>query len=232
MKFIKLLTVLLVILPFLNASAQHRTIGGNTASMQNSDIGNGSGLKGKKYVSKFKGDFYIFEEFEMVSIVPYKNDIKGLEKVSANINVQENTIEIDFNGQIKVLDAFEVKSLVRLNNAENYVSHMGIINRSLKGFSKVVYSGKSTIYCHYKTIIMEPNFNAALNVGEKDYRILKELSYYVQLDNKLHEIPKSKKEFTKLLASKPATKDFIKKNKINPKKESDLIKAFQYYDGL
>lgn len=67
---------------------------------------------------------------------------------------------------------------------------------------------------------------------EADFKRRKD-EYFVALGDVVRKVPLKKKEFPVLFGDKAkAIKDYIKKEKLNPKKEGDLMKIIKYYNSL
>jgi hypothetical protein len=150
-------------------------------------------------------------DFEVM--INSKNDIRGLNgKYVRNFTL--------FYGLERIPKVF-------LNVAE-YKSNEPII-----GFMELLAGGKTTLLEHTKLFVSKPTFNAALNTGTKDTKIVKIPQYFYLKNNEIFKLTNTKKKIIEAFADKEAdVKKWLDSNDINFKNSADLARLFAFYNTL
>ncbi|MCF8372940.1 MAG: hypothetical protein K9H64_15065 [Bacteroidales bacterium] len=184
-----------------------------------------------KYNPQLIGNYYIEKDWQKADVV-FIYDSLLVKDLQIKANVWNNTIEILVDNEIKVLNADQLLSFTTKETNEVFISHITINVSEPKGFFKLLYNKKSAILCHYSTIVKEGNYNIALNVGNKDNKISIVKNYYAFIDSELIKLPKNRKNLLKQFQGNKLVRDFIRKEKIRPSRETDLIQMINYYDKI
>jgi hypothetical protein len=182
---------------------------------------------------KIIGDVYLDIHWGKSSIEVFNSE-KLIEGYFARFDIKNNEVEFQIDRSIRVLPGNKVKSVVWIDsitqqpriieNASKYVFN----DVPLNGFLEILVDGKTPLLKRYFLEILKPDFSPALNVGSKDYRILKKVEYFYAIGNQLTKI-KGKKSLGQLISN--SEKDvnlFIKAESLNLKKEEDLRKLFYF----
>lgn len=106
---------------------------------------------------------------------------------------------------------------------------------AIKGFFQVIAEGPLTILKYTKINLLKPTYNVALDVGTKDYRILKKEEYYYLKEGKGTQKPEkfkpSKSVLLELMRNrKSGVEKYIEENDLNVRKEEDLAKVVAFYN--
>jgi hypothetical protein len=172
------------------------------------------------------GTSYLYEHWSSGTIL--LTDDKVIEDVAVKIDLQNKLIEIDHNGQIKVLEFGRVKA-IDLRAVNGKVEHLvngktlAFADIPMDGFFSFVKDGKYNLLLLTRVVKMAPNYNAALDMGSKDYQMIKEKQYFIMKDNVAVPVDKSKKKFSGAL-KKAFGEDFDKKlEKVKVGKEPSLV---------
>ncbi len=113
-------------------------------------------------------------------------------------------------------------------NAKNYQA-----DKVPTGFYEILTSGPMTLAVLHRTVIRKPNYNAALEVGEKDTKILMDDDYYAIQDGKAEKLKLSKKALLELMEKKSKQMGtFIKANDLDFKDQGNLVRLFEAYNSL
>jgi hypothetical protein len=75
---------------------------------------------------------------------------------------------------------------------------------------------------------MSPNYNVQLDAGTKSSKVVKEQSYFVFNDLGIVKLARTKNKLKKQLTKQIEVFNFIDENKINPKKETNLISLVNF----
>lgn len=175
------------------------------------------------------GDYYLESDW-LHGDIYLKEDVK-LESLYFRYNAKDNYFEIKTETEIKILPGKRVNNFSWTNNQNEFdgeyvnAAQYNSNGTTMNTFFRVVEEDKFDLLVGNRFKLVPGNYNTALNVGEKNDKIIKEEVFYIGSDNKLMEVDLNKKKFTKDL-EKFSGKDlssFIKSNKINPKNPQDLI---------
>jgi hypothetical protein len=182
---------------------------------------------------KIIGDVYLDIHWGKSSIEVFNSE-KLIEGYFTRFDIKNNEVEFQIDRSVRVLPGNKVKSVVWIDsitqqpriieNASKYVFN----DVPLNGFLEILVDGKTPLLKRYFLEILKPDFSPALNVGSKDYRILKKVEYFYAIGNQLTKI-KGKKSLGQLISN--SEKDvnlFIKAESLNLKKEEDLRKLFYF----
>ena len=182
------------------------------------------------------GDIYWDMRWSKSSILLYKKD-ELVEGHLTRYDMHRNEFEFKFQNDVKVLKGSFVKNVVWLDsitesprylvNGRDYLED-GV---PITGFIEVLVEGQNGLFKKMTIEILKPDYNPALAVGSKDYRIIKKGFYYFNIDENLFRI-KSKKDIEPLQKEGDASiATFIKKEGIKFNQENDLIKLFTFIGG-
>ena len=182
---------------------------------------------------KVIGDVYLDIHWGKSSIEVFNSD-KLIEGYFTRFDIKNNEVEFQIDRSVRVLPGNKVKSVVWIDsitqqprvieNASKYVFNEVPIN----GFLEILVDGKTPLLQRYFLEILKPDFSPALNVGSKDYRILKKAEYFYAIGNQLIKI-KGKKSLGQLISnSEKDLNSFIKAESLNLNKEEDLRKLFYF----
>lgn len=183
------------------------------------------------------GTSYLDSKWNKGSIMLTQNETL-IEGYPLKYDVKERMLEIKGRDGIRILDIRKVKSLMWIDsltqqpayfvNASAYKSN----GTPLVGLIEVVSDGKLPLLCFTKILVKESNYNAALDVGDRDSKIYKKYEFYYAVNDELVEI-KSKKKFIEGLGDlgDDASK-FMKINRLEVKDKRDLRALFDHLNSI
>jgi len=98
-----------------------------------------------------------------------------------------------------------------------------------KGIYELIESGNYCLYKHIDVSLIKANYNAALNVGSKNPKIKRNISFYIQHQggNLIKILSKRKKAINEFSSNRQIS-NYLKKNKLNLKDQDDLKKMINY----
>jgi hypothetical protein len=102
----------------------------------------------------------------------------------------------------------------------------------LTGFVQVLAEGSLPLIKKTYLDIKKADYNIALNVGSPDDKILKKSKFYVLKQDRLVEIPSSRKKFLDLFNEDANLEEFIKNNNLTTSKEEHLKRIFEHYNSV
>ncbi len=224
----------------LQISAQYSG-GGSNISVNSSSFGvlnfDNSGAWNKVFITDRKvnanyqtGSPFINDEWQLANIILLENKAEIL-NVPVRIDAKFNLIEINHEGVVKVLHATNTYSLAFKTTEEVFVTGQTLGISEPEGFFKIIYNKKSSLLCHYSTKIIRGAYNAVLDAGIKEDKLLVEQTYYIYRDGKLIKLEKNRKKLLKQFIDQPEIVQYIKDQHITPNEEYDLLKLVDFIDS-
>jgi hypothetical protein len=177
-----------------------------------------------------KGTPYMNEKYED-AVVYYSN--KNF-KVPARYNVFKDLIEYQQNGAVLALDPSPSIKEVNLQNTTFRVEKYVLDGKPKLGYFALLDSGKVMLYSKKVVKFLAEQKGRALDGSDQpaEFKKVPDVFYVKIGTDDLHEV----KNIKSLVASFPDKQEeltqFVKKEKISPKKEEEVIKLIQYYNSL
>ena len=183
----------------------------------------GSTLNGKKVLS---------DEF-IKSNIKLKNDSSIYRNLSARINVYENALEVDYKGDVKYLPVNKIEKIQFQGKDKPYLTQNSLSSElaAPRGFYKLLYNQQSILLCHYSYKIKAATYNVQFDVGQEYDEIVIERDFYLIVGDEMIKLEKNRRKLLKQLGEEREIKEFLRKNKIDPKDEQDMVKFLEYYDS-
>lgn len=175
------------------------------------------------------GDYFLVNSWLRGDIL--LTDSLKLEALYFKYNLKDDLFEIKTEQDVKLLPGRRVIYFDWKNNQSTldgeYQRADGYDLEGIRidGFLKIIYRGSYSLVAGQECKLVPANYNTALNVGERNDRIVKDESYYLLHDNKLMRVDSNKKKFSSDLKvfSGHDLSSFIKENKVDPREIDDLI---------
>lgn len=187
------------------------------------DLIGGTPLTGQAYMN-VKGSPYLLENWEKGSVTVASG--KKFENLDLKFDqVINQVIFQDADGNMKAFS----QPIVAFTIGKDASEHL--FKRGLDGiFYEQLVEGKVTLWKkNHKTIIDEKPYGSA----SIQRNVLNNNTYYVGEIAQLTRIKNDRKSVLELLSDKAAEVEaYMKKEKLNTKTESNLIRIFFYYNGL
>ncbi|MEP2771127.1 MAG: hypothetical protein ABJH05_03195 [Fulvivirga sp.] len=187
---------------------------------------NGSGVQ-----SDIEGDPYLLE-YQLPGSIMILNGNAPIEVIKMKYHVLNNYIQCDYKGRTLAIDGSKVLSF---NLAHRYfinTNELGAVNNELSGFYEVISDGSPSLLAHDAVKIKKPDYNIALDVGNKNYRLIKNRNYYLLIENKIYGITKKKDLWKMIESNQKEIKEFIKAERISFSDENDLVRLCTYLNNL
>lgn len=196
--------------------------------LSNSDILYGVPLPPGKVI----GDNYLDKKWNKANILLYQSETV-IEGYPIKYDIKSDLVEIKTNAGIKILDIKKIKNIVwvdSITSIPHYFVNAGEFKREgvpSRGLLEVLVDGTIPLVKKTELFVKKPTYNAALDVGTRDTKIYpKETNYYVK-DGEMIKV-KGKKDISAAAADRAnEVESFIKVNKLNVNKETDLIRVFE-----
>jgi len=183
-----------------------------------------------------EGSYYISDKWHSGTI-EFK-DNKLLTNYSLKYDLENNLLEIMSDVGLVVcglpfLNSFqwynyEGNDTTRFTNCENFIFEG---ENEIIGVVKIAARGKINLYSRNYIVIQEPTYNQALNVGNRNKKILIKTTYYLGKNKNLVAI-QSKKKFLKYFGNEAKKiEKYRSTNKLKIKEEDDLKQIIDYYNS-
>ncbi len=223
----------------LNAQSTIDDTRANQAMSQLAATGTGPGSAIYQFASaddkmKVLGDTYYDIHWAKSSILLL--DSKMINGYLARYDIRQNEFEFRFQNGVKVVSGNKVKNFVWIDSLSGQAKQLvntqeHLLNSApFNGVAELLVDGKASLFKKITLDEIPPTFNSALNVGSKDYTIVKKVKYFFSIDNNIQEL-KKRQAIKSLQLIQPDIENFCKKESINWTKEDDLIKLFKYLNS-
>lgn len=184
------------------------------------------------------GDYYLSADWRNSNLLLFEDE-KVIQGYPVKYNIKADELEIKSASGVKVLRGAKVKSFVMADPQKSSpvfyvnVKRYGAAANGLSGFFEVAADGKVPLLKHVDIEIKKPDYSEALNVGSRDERILKKITFYHAVDNKLYKISKNRKKFIAAFPDKrEQVSKFISDNELSLNEEEHLVRIYEYYNRL
>ena len=219
-----------------------QAIGGGGGAVATPDFNFLSGLieiDQKKVDSEMEGTFYIDDDWREGNVL-LTNELL-IEDYPLKYDMKYNMLEFKFGDEIKVCPDKRVAKFnwrdsdAKLRYFVNCKNFEVNGNSRIRGFFEVVYNeeGAAKLFAKTNFKIQEPTYNVALDVGDRNSKIIKNDVYYLVVDGIAYLFTKNKNDNLNLFNNKSDDiKKFMKSEKLKFSKREDLIETVQYYNSL
>lgn len=181
-------------------------------------------------IGDVKGSVYLYDEWRPGKIVFKKsNNEKKVQYVK--YDVKSATLDLLIEGVQRTLPIERVKEFKCEDLTKNQQLHfinsqnLTVENLALPTLLEIIEKGKYDLLVNYIWEIKDSNYNAALNVGDRNSRNIITKEFYISVEQKAIKIPKNKNDFMQNMKNiYPDIESLMSTNKLKFKKEEHLIK--------
>ena len=182
---------------------------------------------------RFQGDLYSDKDWKHAVFALSSKDSVVIDSVK--FNLLRGRVEIFVDGQHLEIDNqhFEAFSFLDdMNSTYKYRHYYYHDGNRLPGIIKILKAGEYNVIVAYDPELRQISKENPFMVSEmKKDRVRVVRMRYIEKDGELVRI-KTKKDFEGFFKSKKGSKKYIKKNKLNHKKEYDIAEALHYYQEV
>lgn len=199
----------------------------------------GSGFKGRFETNgRVIGDQYLDSVFSNSKL----KLLKSTEKIDCPLRYDliNDELEVKTTAGIRVIKNSIVDYFISLGRNGDSVQYVNSSNyryseemAPLIGFYQVLDEGKFQLLKYTRIEITKPTYNASLEVGDRNAYLNKKEAFYGAYQMEVFKM-KSKKDFMKFVSTENMQKveSFIKENKTDFKKETDLVNLFRFVNSI
>ena len=183
----------------------------------------------------YTGSPYFNEDFVSGNILSKGKTIATNQIVRYNVNKEEFEIRDSKDSNSKTVKTILRSENITIEMGDHSFEYISDAKNKLRGyFIPLITGGKNSLYKKIKKEYIPSQ--KAINSMTSDVAALykeKEILYLVDGDGKFIELTSSKKDRLNAFGdTKKNVKDYAKQNKLNLKKEEDLIKIVTYTNSL
>jgi hypothetical protein len=195
---------------------------------------------GTEESEKIEGSQYIHDRWHLGKMSLTTG--KTIDTLQFRYNAFKDKMEFVYHGDAYLLDKPErVKRIKLLDYNDNVVKQEFVYhpyingnNKKKKGYFQLLVEGDYNLLVKYECRLMQPNYNLALDAGNKVPRLVHTRHYYLKEDGE--PARKIKDKWKNFLAQFGNQREKIEKYSnyldLNPKYEEDLIKIIRYANSL
>jgi hypothetical protein len=177
------------------------------------------------------GNPYLDQRWSISSISLYERE-REVDGNWTRFNIVNYEFEIKTESGIRILPASRVKNIVLIDSVSlkpkayvNFKEMPDPSNKLEKGFYEILVDGNLKLFKQIDIEVAQPTYNAALNVGSKDYKIIRKEKFFY-FDKEINVVKRKNLE-----SLGDFSKTFMKKEDIDVQKEEDLVKLFTYLNA-
>jgi hypothetical protein len=183
------------------------------------------------YIPGVEGSPFLSEEWSQGRII--MNDGNVFDPIDLRLNVYQNEMHYRYKGaEYSIKTPEKVKEITMGGRRFIYYPYKKG-NSIAHGYFEVLVEGKTELLVLFYMNRVKSNYNASLNVGDKnDHLELKE-RYFICTSSSIVEIDKKGKSIFDSLGEKgDALKKWIKEKDLSFKKKEDMVKIVTYLNGM
>jgi hypothetical protein len=155
-------------------------------------------------------------------------------KAPVRYNIYQDLMEYQQNGKALVLDPSTKIKKVQMGDITFIVEKLTLDGKTKYGFLNLLDSGKVTLFSRKMMRYQAPLKGRALDGGDMPAKFSKmsDLYFYKIGTGELQEVGSLKDLIASLPDKQDEIKQYVKQEKLSPKKEDELRKLIQYYNSL
>lgn len=187
-----------------------------------------------KKTAPTEGSYFIHDSWNAGIITLYSG--AKIKNYPFKYNMQRNQIEIKTLDDIKVLPVSDAKEFVWITKSgkrEYFLNCYEFDGNAKTGFYKVISQGNASLLKYTNVLLMEANYNAAMDAGSQSKRYTRKEDYFVHMGTSFKKVRTRKNTILEIFEDKSeSVENFAKQNRLKYKNEEDLAKIFDYYNSI
>jgi len=176
------------------------------------------------------GSEFAFDEWETGAVVNLDDSVHECESVNYHTIEEVFYVKIEDDQYMK-LNKLNFKK-VQIERDDKLVEFKNIVHDDIIFSSEVLYEGSNiSLYKRYVGSKSLNDKSSSYSQATTRYSIKKAKEYYIRIGDEIQKLPKKGKKIIEVL-NKPSLKSYSKSEKLNLKKDEDLIQLMGQYDKL
>jgi len=178
------------------------------------------------------GSVYLNDKWELGN-VQLKNGL-AIENYPLKYDLENDQMEIKTDEGIKILYSWKIDEFKFLDRGEVFTNVDNFENSTeYEGFFLVMSSGQASVLKYFESRLIPANYVPTTDTGRKYDKIVKEEKYMISIGDVVYELSgKGKKDIGIFRRHAEEISEFVEKEDISFKKESDLVNLMNYYNTL
>ena len=180
-----------------------------------------------------EGSYYLFTNWSPGTITMAGGE--EIRDVFLKYNFRKRTLEIKRDTTYYVLDAHDTEQFTIYDPERNEFRRFAaakayqLSSTPLTGALEVLFQGAVGLAARVAPKLIEANYKGALSGGSTNNKIVKEKEYFLVKGYQLIPLPAKEKETVAVLQEHdPDIKQFMKQERLKPKREEDLITIVEH----
>ena len=176
------------------------------------------------------GTYYYNEKYFKRGFISLENVEKPLGEYQMRYNLKTNELEVVLKEGLRSISTSKIISFLWSDSASNKqtmflkASNYQYDGSKIDGFLEVILEGKLSLLKRKKIRLQKSNFNPLLVEESSNDQIFQDEEFFLLKDNRLAKLEKkNNKAITAFLGSDDRALQYLKNNKINYKRESEIV---------
>jgi hypothetical protein len=234
MRFFSILLILIAGLPAIGLAQDDQRLTTDETLEDLYREGNHSVITMRKSFEGIKGTPFLINEWHKGSFMLLDSTTYSNVEMKYDIFNEMLVVKDTRSGQLLAPEPTTIQSF-RFNNRLFLAYDISEFDENTKiRFWEIIYSGKSIIGRHVNKYLKEADYEGAYS-AEKPYDELTEskpIFIYHSLSDEIKVFKNNKKSILKVFPSPKEAEKFIKSEKLNMKKEEDIVQLVSYLDTI
>jgi hypothetical protein len=155
---------------------------------------------------------------------------KSILALPMRYDVYNNKMIYKYNNKTYSIGAPDSISEIKFPNRVFVYKQKGTKNE--KSYFEKLVNGKVCLFNQYEIKIIQPTYNVALNVGNKNSRLALKEHLYIEQENALIMLSKKNQLIDILIDKQQKVTDYMNTENLSYKEKDDVIKIISYYNQL
>lgn len=191
----------------------------------------------KIYVSNISPDVegspYLFENWVNGEVVLSNGGV--IRDIAMNYSVYRKEMHFQSGKNTYVLGAVDSVKLIKLDKRQfvylPYIEKKKKVSKDY--FEELTNPDEAQLLLHHSSVLLKSNYNAALDVGNKNDRLEYKSAYFLKKNDTVVQIDKDGSNLLSLLDDgSNRIREFVAANNLSFTNQDDLIRIVEYYNSI
>lgn len=177
---------------------------------------------------------YISDEWNQGTIVLLTDD--SIHHYPLKYNLMTDAVEVKTEHVVKVVPLSDVRRFYWVQNGQrqDYINSSGytMTGTPFVGYLQLLSEGAVNLFKKIYLNIQKANYRPELDVGSPEDKIVREEIYFVARGTNIIELKRRNSVYDFFKQHRAKVKKYAQQNKLQPKREEDLIDIVEYYNQI
>jgi len=186
-----------------------------------------------------EGSFYLYKEWQPATIYLSNRKNTVIKNYDVKINLENKIVELRTEMQIKVIPYYLVDVMLLHNDMNEEVKFINIADHMQSDeYTNELYrvlweNDNIKLLAHSYVYFKESTYVTAIDMGEKDHKLIKKQSHHLLDNGELHEFFRAKNKNREAFGEYfNEIEKYRKRNKLKYSREEDLKLIVSHYAGI